>query len=426
MISYRSWIVPKSLLALCLSLTLWSDPVESAVYQFVPFSKAQAHWIDILQQPPLRSLPEARLLLRLLQSSQFQTIRRGGVLSPTWFSNIENGKLLINEHEYNSLARMFSLYADATKKRLKRVTRTTLFHYWTGGWSPWLWHRIFAIKLLPGLLHAVARLRFRNMVRKRLTWFYPLETQEEVLAGLLTQIRFFQQLRNNTAMNAGWNLFRFGRLDRAYQRLWRVWKTGGVQGIHSWHKTFASRPTSVLSPTYSLYPITAFFRITLSKKRPPFQLNRKHMDSLLWKPRSTLRQDIISEIKLLQNYLSFIQQKVPVKIEKIITKRLKRMGISRSERRAELFAALWRRQLRSHYNNNLLVQRFKNKQRINRRALKILKNPTKHKQLQQAYQQALYSWWKKAPPPVQASGMEKRKKEIKIVTPPRAFPSPHR
>lgn len=407
---------------LFLSLNLFALPQKAqAAYKFVSLSAAKTYWVELLQHPALRTLPEARVLLQIIRSHKLRVVRESGVLAPSWFAHVENGVLLLNQHEFNSKARTFSIFATASKARLRKAS--SRFRYWSGGWNSWLWTRMFAIKVLPGLLHAVGRLRFRAIVQQKLPWTFPLETQEETLAGLITQIRFLQRIKASPDLNQAWSLVRYGRHDRAYRKLWRVWQTGSFQGLYAWYKRLASRPTSVLSPTYSLAPISDFLRINLSKKRSPFLLNRKHLDSLLWNRQKDLQKNVSQEIAMLRQYISFVRLKVPQKVEKIIVSRLKRMGISRSARRADLFAAYWRRNLSNHYTNNLMLRRCERKQKLNRRALRILSNPKKFLQLQRAHRYALTRWWKQAPPVPQTSQVKSNKPPASTQPRPQLLPS---
>lgn len=362
------------------------------MYRFASLPEVQVHWQELLQHRAFRALPEAKILLQILNTQTFQVLHPKGQLPLSWFVDIRAGTLALNGAEFASLARMFSIYADFSRNLLQRLGEDSGFVYWSGGWGDWMWDRIFALKLLPGLLYASSRLRFRREIAQRLGWSYPLESWEELLAGMIVQARSIQLIEQDPELQHLWQLVRFGRVDRPYQILMKYWNQQHVAGLNQWIHVFTKQPLGVLSPIYGLYPLKDIFQISLSSKRPPFRLNRPRTDSFLLDSKQGLQKKIQQEYRMIRDYLRFIEEKVPVRIEEIVVKRLSRMGIDQAEPRALWFRRLWQHQLMEHYQTNLMVETFQKKQQRNRLALNLLANSKLFLKLKQAYQDVLNLW----------------------------------
>ncbi|TNE47659.1 MAG: hypothetical protein EP343_19065 [Deltaproteobacteria bacterium] len=350
-------------------------------------------WIELLQAPEAKNLPEAQLLLKLLKKEEILSKVQRGVVPLSWFVDLCGSKLCINLTELRSQVRSFSIYANDANKWLQRGSRSSLLTYWSGGWEPWMWERALAFKLLPGLIHATARLRFRKEVQLRLGWAYPLETREELLLGLKAQAIWLSSMLKNPKHRALWDLVKVRKLDRSMKKLLEPWTKHKNKGLQQRARSIMKRSINVLSPMYDILPTTEAFHLSLSKKRPPFQLNRRRNDSLLQTPRKTLLVRIQGESNKLKTYLDFCRSRIPTKIEEIIRRRLHSMNIDTSDWQAMWYTYRWQPQLKTYYTQNLMLVPFTTKQEKNREALKILNNPSKHKNLRITYQSIFQAWF---------------------------------
>ncbi len=352
-------------------------------------------WIELLQTPAAQSLPEAQLLLQLFKKEEIISKVQGGVVPLSWFVDLCGSKVCINLTELRSQLRNFSIYASDANKWLLIGSRSSLLKYWSGGWEPWMWERALALKLLPGLIYATARLRFRKEVKLRLGVSYPLETQEELLLGLKAQAIWLNQMLKNPRHRALWKFVKVRKLDHSMTLLLQPWRQHKHKGLQERAREIMRRSINVLSPMYDLLPSTEAFQLSLSKKRPPFRLNRRRNDSIRQTPRKTLLLRIQGESNKLKSYLEFCRNRIPTKIEEIIRRRLHRMNIDTSDWQAMWYTYQWQPQLQAYYTKNLMLVPFATKQERNRAALKILNNPTLHKNLRITYRSIFQTWFPK-------------------------------
>lgn len=381
--STTTWILRATfiLTLLCMpSGNVWSsspNPKMTGVWQA---------WMELLKDPAIRNFPESKQLLNILTQQKLRTTISRGVAPLSWFAGICHQEVCINLTELRSKLRSFGIYATDANRWLQAGTRSSLYVYWSGGWKPWMWERALALKLLPGLIFATARVRFRQNVRSRLGWSYPLETQEELMIGLRAQAVWLSVVMKTPHLKALWDLVKFGKVDRSLRRLLQLWKSQQHKGLQLRVKQITRLPLNVLSPLYSLTPSKEVFHLSLSKKRPPFRLNRRRDDSLTKHSRKDLIRRIQKEQKMLKEYLDFCHSRIPKRIDTIISHRLARMHIANSSWQAMWYAYLWKPRLQAHYTNNLMLVPFTQQQEQNRKALKILNKLNSYVSLRATYQ----------------------------------------